>query len=216
MIAQEFKRRQRSAVHGWCVASLTGLWILTASLLPAAAAMAADPDWPCQQRLVPDIAAGMIWSGPPLDTKAAAADDPEIRHLAGNLAARRTPLEQATAAIDRFARGLPVGHKNEQLTRLFAETLAILNHDRSSIIGGIKKYARGQEALAQRIGATNQKLAQLASDQVQERDALAAQREWDMRIYSDRRSSLSYLCEQPVLLENRAFTLARAIAAHLE
>jgi hypothetical protein len=216
MIAQEFKRRQRSAVHGWCVASLTGLWILTASLLPAAAAMAADPDWPCQQRLVPDIAAGMIWSGPPLDTKAAAADDPEIRHLAGNLAARRTPLEQATAAIDRFARGLPVGHKNEQLTRQFAETLAILNRDRSSIIGGIKKYARGQEALAQRIGATNQKLAQLASDQVQERDALAAQREWDMRIYSDRRSSLSYLCEQPVLLENRAFTLARAIAAHLE
>jgi septal ring factor EnvC (AmiA/AmiB activator) len=216
MIRRECKgRRQPSAVHGWRMASLTGLWILTSWLLPAAA-IAADPDWPCQQRLVPDIAAAMIWSGPPLDSTATAADDPEIRHLAGNLAARRTPLEQATAEIDQFARGLPAGHKNEQLTRLFAETLAILNHDRSSIIGGIKKYAHGQEALAQRISATNEKLAQLAIDQAQERDALAAQREWDMRIYSDRRSSLSYLCEQPVLLEKRAFTLARAIAAHLE
>jgi septal ring factor EnvC (AmiA/AmiB activator) len=216
MIRQEFKRRcQPSAEHSWRMASLTGLWLLTGCLLPAAVS-AADPDWPCQQRLVPDIAAGMIWSGPPLDPKAKAADDPEIRHLAGDLAARRTPLEQATAKVDQFASGLPAGHRNEQLTRLFGQTLAILNHDRSSIIGGIKKYARGQEALAQRISATNEKLAQLASDQAQERDALAAQREWDMRIYSDRRSSLSYLCEQPVLLEKRAFTLARAIAAHLE
>src|SRR6187431_2007866 len=104
MIPQEFKRRQLSAVHGWRMASLTGLWILTGWLLPAAAAVAADPDWPCQQRLVPDIAAGMIWSAPPLDPNATAADDPEIRHLAGTLAARRTPLEQATAEIDRFAR----------------------------------------------------------------------------------------------------------------
>ena len=43
-----------------------------------------------------------------------------------------------------------------------------------------------------------------------------AQRDWDMRIYGDRRSSLSYLCEQPVLLEKRAFVVAKAIAAHLE
>jgi hypothetical protein len=43
-----------------------------------------------------------------------------------------------------------------------------------------------------------------------------ARRSWDMRLYEDRRDSLTYLCEQPVLLEQRAFALARAIAGHLE
>ena len=206
--------RRLRAVPGGRAAALAGAMIFVV-WLPGAAS-AADPDWPCQQRLVPEIAAGMIWSGPPLDSVAGDAEDPQIRHLAADLAARKTPLEQAQAEIDAFAKGLPAGHGNEQLTRLFAATLAIINHDRGSIVGGIKKYAHGQQALAERISDTNDKLGQLASDQVQERDALAAQRDWDMRIYGDRRSSLSYLCEQPVLLEKRAYVLAHAIAAHLE
>ena len=94
--------------------------------------------------------------------------------------------------------------------------MALINDDRSSIIGGIRKYARGQQALAERVAASNAQLANLAADQVKEREALIAQRSWDMRIYDDRRSSLAYLCEQPVLLDQRAFALARAIAGHLE
>ena len=49
-----------------------------------------------------------------------------------------------------------------------------------------------------------------------ERESLIAERDWDIRIYDDRRGSLTYLCEQPVLLEQRAFTLARTIVSHLE
>ena len=48
------------------------------------------------------------------------------------------------------------------------------------------------------------------------RDALLAEQGWDIRVFEDRRSSLGYLCEQPVLLEQRAFALARTIAGHLE
>jgi hypothetical protein len=51
---------------------------------------------------------------------------------------------------------------------------------------------------------------------VQERETLIAERDWDVRIYDDRHSSLSYLCEQPVLLEQRAFALARTIVDQLE
>jgi septal ring factor EnvC (AmiA/AmiB activator) len=216
MARDQFRWIRRSrAVPGWPAAALTGVLTLTVWLRPGAAP-AADAEWPCQQRLVPEIAAGMIWSGPALDSVTAEAEDPQIRHLAADLAARKTPLEQAQAEIDAFAKALPAGQKTEQLTRLFAATLAIINRDRSSIVGGIKKYTHGQQALAERITTTNDKLAELASDQVQERDALAAQRAWDMRIYGDRRSSLSYLCEQPVLLEKRGYALAQAIAAHLE
>jgi hypothetical protein len=189
--------------------------LLVAASLPAAAATGEDPDWPCIQRLVPEIAPGMIWAGPPLDSVKVQAN-PVIDQLAGELAARRVPLEAAEAQVEDFAKTLADEQKDEQLTRLFARTLEIINSDRSSIIQGIRKYARGQRALADRINARNEQLIELAADQVLERDALRAERDWDLRVYEDRRASLGYLCEQPVLLEQRAFALARAIAGHLE
>jgi hypothetical protein len=189
--------------------------LLLAASLPAAAATGEDPDWPCVQRLVPEIAPGMIWAGPPLDS-VDGAPTPATDELAGELAARRVPLEEAQAQAGEFASTLANEHKNEQLTRLFARTLEIINNDRSSIIQGIKKYARGQRALAETITEKNERLSELPKDQVVERDTLIAERDWDIRIYDDRERSLSYLCDQPVLLEQRAFALARAIASHLE
>ena len=189
--------------------------LLVAASLPAAAATVEHPDWPCIQRLVPEIAPGMIWAGPPLDSVEGQAN-PVIDQLAGELAARRVPLEAAEAQVEDFARTLADEQKDEQLTRLFARTLEIINSDRSSIIQGITKYARGQRALAETITEKNERLSELPRDQVVERDTLIAERDWDIRIYDDRERSLTYLCEQPVLLEQRAFTLARTIASHLE
>ena len=181
----------------------------------AVAATAEDPDWPCVQRLVPEVAAAMIWPGPPLD-EAPAEASPAVERLAGELAARRVPLADAEQQIEAFADTLAAEQKVAQLTRLFADTLAIINRDRSSIIQGIRKFAHNQQALAERITVSNDRLSELASDQIAERDALMAQRRWEMRLYEDRRESLTYLCEQPVLLEQRAFALARAIASYLE
>jgi hypothetical protein len=189
--------------------------LLVAVSLPAAAATGEDPDWPCVQRLVPEIAPGMIWAGPPVDS-VEGESNPAIDELAGELAARRVPLEAAEAQAKDFATTLADEHKDEQLTRLFARTLEIINSDRSSIIQGIKKYARGQRALAETITEKNERLSELPKDQVVERDTLIAERDWDIRIYDDRERSLTYLCEQPVLLEQRAFALARTIASHLE
>jgi hypothetical protein len=187
---------------------------LLAGAQPLAAA-AEDPDWPCVQRLVPEIAPGMIWAGPPLDG-VDGEPRPAIDALASELAARRVPLEDAEAQVERFAGTLEDGAKDEQLTHLFARTLEDINRDRSSIIQGIRKFARGQRALAERINARNDQLSALRPDQVALRDALLAEQGWDLRVYEDRRSSLGYLCEQPVLLEQRAFALARTIAGHLE
>lgn len=191
--------------------------MLLAVLYSGRASLAAeDPDWPCIQRLVPEIAAGMIWAGPPLDSVDDGVDDRAIEELAAELAARRVPLDDATARIEAFANALSDAERNARLTRLFARTLAIINRDRSSIIQGIRKYARGQRALAEKITAQNERLGELETTQVLERDALIAERDWDLRIYDDRQRALTYLCEQPVLLEQRAFALARAIAGHLQ
>lgn len=195
-----------------------GLFLLMLLLVggrAVAAATAEDPDWPCVQRLVPEVAAAMIWPGPPLE-EAPAEASPALERLAGELAARRVPLPEAEQQIEAFAGTLAAGQKDAQLTRLFADTLAIINRDRSSIIQGIRKFAQNQQALAERITAGNDRLSELATERIAERDALMAQRRWDLRLYEDRRDSLTYLCEQPVLLEQRAFALARAIASQLE
>lgn len=192
---------------------------LAAGLLaacPAAAQPQPGTDWPCVQRLVPEIAAAMIWPGPPLNSVGEGAASPSVRALAEELAARRVPLEDAQAMVEEFATSLAPDQKRETLSRLFVRTLAIINDDRASIVGGIKRFAVGQRALAERINQRNDEIAALASDQLLERERLSAERDWDIRVFDDRRASLGYLCEQPVLLEQRAFTLAREIAGAIQ
>jgi hypothetical protein len=189
--------------------------LFAAPCAPAVAATGEDPDWPCIQRLVPEIAPAVIWPGPPIDT-VDGGPSPTIDALAAELAARRVPMEQAEPQIEAFAASLDDAQKNEQLIKLFVRMLEIINRDRSSIIEGIKEYARGQRTLAETINDKNELLIDLPKDQVLERETLVAERDWDVRVYDDRARSLTYLCEQPVLLDQRAFALARAIAGHLE
>jgi hypothetical protein len=197
------------------IALALGVLCCAAGVRPVATA-GEDPDWPCIQRLVPEIAPAVIWAGPPLDSVDGHEPSPAIDQLAEELAARRVPLAEAQEHVDAFAKTLDDRQKAEQLTRLFARMLEIINRDRTSIIQGIKKYARGERALAESITEKNERLSELPADQILEREALIAERDWDIRIYDDRRNSLTYLCEQPVLLEQRAFALARAIVGNLE
>ncbi len=80
----------------------------------------------------------------------------------------------------------------------------------------------GQAALAARIKAQARKLNALRSAGTPDGgrrkriDALEKQLLWDTRIFDEREQSLRYVCEAPVLLEQRLFALARAIMAHLE
>jgi hypothetical protein len=195
--------------------SMIGLLGATGPDRAVLAATGENPDWPCIQRLVPEIAPAVVWAGPPLDP-VDGPPSPAIDRLAEELAARRVPLTEAEAQVEAFAETLAAEQKDAQLTRLFARTLAIINQDRTSIIQGIKKYARGERARAESITEKNERLSELPADRILEREALIAERDWDIRIYDDRRSALPYLCEQPVLLEQRAFALGRAIAGQLE
>ena len=195
-------------------------WLLAGSLLllaaPAVAAGSEDPDWPCVQRKVPEISAGMVWAGPPVEELAQDwRQDEEVGRLAATLAARRTEIEAAKAAVADFAGGLGA-ERNEKLTLLFAATLDLINKERASIISGIGRYTRRQQALAEKIGRLSSELKALPASDTAQREELEEQRLWDTRIYEDRERSLAYICEQPVLLEQRVFALAREIMGHLE
>ena len=177
---------------------------------------APDPDWPCVQRLLPEIAGGMVWAGPPLDDVTAPEGDRVFAELAGELAARRVPMEEAEQQIADYAGGIESAGRAETMAALFKETLGIINDDRASIIAGIKRFSQGQRTLADKINAKNQEIEAMDRSDILKRDAAVAERDWDIRVFEDRRQSLIYLCEQPVLLEQRAFALARSLASHLE
>ena len=70
-----------------------------------------------------------------------------------------------------------------------------------------------------RIEDHRHKMAELekaASPDFDAIDAREKQLDWDMRIFQDRQQALTYVCETPVILEQRVFALARAIAAGLK
>ena len=195
---------------------------LLAAMSPGRAADPESPDWPCIQRKVPEISAGMMWAGPPVqDQDRSWRRDEKLAVLVGELAERRLPIEEAGLRIDDFAAGLGTG-KDRKLTLLFTGLLQEINTVRGEIIDGIERYTRRQRDLADRVRSMTAKLAAMRAktDASEEDRAAARQLEeelvWQTRIFEEREQSLIYVCESPVLLEQRLFALARQIMNHLE
>jgi hypothetical protein len=86
-------------------------------------------------------------------------------------------------------------------------------------MAGIERYARGQRRLAERIRDAADKISAVkdAPDTAtpQALAELETQFTWDKRIFEERSQSLQYVCESPVLLEQRLFEIARKIQAQL-
>ena len=86
------------------------------------------------------------------------------------------------------------------------------------MVAGITRYAHNQEALEGRIEALRGEFAKLeaAEDKDFDRmDAVEKELDWSTRIFQDRQQSLTYVCETPVILEQRAFAIGRAVEAAL-
>lgn len=189
---------------------------LGAGIGPVAAAEGTNPSWPCIQRKQPHLSIGQMWAGPPPDDATTALSrDAAIQALAARLEQRRLPMAQAETLIADFA----ASADNPQLTALMQAILAKIEPERAAMIEGIARYGQKQVDLAKMIETRRASMAELESADPPDFDAIDAEEQaldWDQRIFTDRQQSLTYVCESPVLLEQRAFALARAIAAHLD
>ena len=188
--------------------------LLILVMLAAVPARAATPtpDWPCVQPRQSHLSLGQVWTGPP--PPEGAAETPEIAALAERVVQRRMPIEEATAAIDAFAQGKDA----ETLALLMQAIFHRIDMQRTAILGGISRYGHRQVALAARVEARRARMAELEAADPPDFNAIDAEEEaldWDMRVFSDRQQSLTYVCETPVILEQRLFALGRALAAHL-
>jgi len=175
-----------------------------------------DPDWPCVQRKQPHLSLGQMWSGPePDEAVGELARTPKIAALADRLEQRRLPLDEAEAEIAAFAEDAD----ERQLTALMVAIFDRVEPHRAALIAGIARYGHKQVDLAERIDRHRQKMEEMEKAEAPDFDAIDAEEEqldWDMRIFQDRQQALTYVCETPVILEQRVFALARAIATGLE
>jgi hypothetical protein len=185
---------------------------------PASAQPKPDPDWPCVQRKVPTLAAGTIWSGPSLEEAGPWGSDFEAAALAQKLSSRRTSLADLDGLIDGFAKDAGPD-RTKRLTRVFAGSLEIINGERQKIMSGIERYARGQRGFAERIRDAADKISAVkdspAATTPKDLADLETRFSWDKRIFEERAQSLTYVCETPVLLEQRLYEIARAIQGKL-
>jgi hypothetical protein len=204
-------------MKGWAVAMAVATELVLRGM-----ALAADPrfpDWPCNQVKVPEISVAAVWAGPAIDEVGNAwEEDAAIKDLIARLAARRTPLEDAQKAISDFITGTE-SQRQKKAKLVFAGLFKTLNHERSEVMQGIERYFRKQREFSDQIRSTILQLRELQDrphpDQSRV-DELTNRVEWDTRIFEERRKTINFVCEVPVVIEQRLFSLARTIQQSLE
>ncbi len=196
------------------------LILVAAGLTISGAAWSASPtdkDWPCVQRKVPTLSIGSVWAGPPLEPGIAEwRKVPEVAAIVPKLVSRRTSLEDAGKLINEFA--AQAGEdKASRMTMVFAGVYSEINELRSDIIKAIERFTINQRRRADEIRATRAELEPLLAkpnktpqEQTRATD-LQEKLKWQVRIHEDREASLTYICETPVILEQRAFSIGRDI-----
>lgn len=183
---------------------------------PAAAATFEDPEWPCIQRRVDEIAMFQMW--PAAMPEGDWRQDPQIETVAAAIAPRRVTMEKVEEEVTARLEGVPEGEREEKAGQLFNAVLDFIQRERQQVISGIGRYARSQAVLSDQVGEQQNTLVQLNAEEEKDWDRIEELEDklaWDTRVYRERAQSLQYVCETPVLLEQRAFAIARLIAGML-
>jgi hypothetical protein len=180
----------------------------------ATAADFSDPTWPCIQRKVGALSVGLMWPHPVPEEELDPDTAKSVDELAQRLALRRLALEDLTPDIDAFT--ADVSTDKDLLGRVFSETFDRLSGTRNAIMQGIEEYSLSQIALSEKIDSAREEMDTIMAgddpdfDKV---DALEERIDWEERIYTERARSLTYICETPVLLEKRLYSIAQMLLA---
>lgn len=193
---------------------LVGLWF-TAHGFTVSAAPMQDPDWPCQQRLVPELTAGTYWMGAPIPDGIDWRSDPPIARLVEAVSPREVPTDVGTAKILAFAKALKGGEQARILSAAFAGILDETNRQRSQIIERLKELTRRQRDIAVQVAKVTDEVNAIPADATGEdanrrADALGRQALLT-RIFDETRGTMRYACEVPTQLEARFGAYARAL-----
>lgn len=199
------------------------LTLFAATETEAQRAAAGPPDWPCVQRLIPELAWGTIWTGPsPEELEQAWWEDEEIGRVARFATSRATPEEQAQAWVREFVESLTEeqdeAEVERRLTLLFAGLFELTNRERRRAIEGVRSASRAQLARLATISAMVDELEERRAEEsadAAELERLSEALFWEQRTFQQRQQALPAMCEQPYLLEEKLSRMVRMIMAHM-
>lgn len=174
-----------------------------------------DPNWPCHQLKVTAFPLASVWAGPDLDLSSQAwRDQPDVADLANRMSQRRVPIAEVESAIAAFKAKEGPGGKEKLLTA-FAAGFEDLVEQRSKVIEGLERFGRRQRELADGVRSENEALQKAVDanhgQPSAEQAELQKRLDWDLRVFDDRRQSISYVCEVPAEIEHRIGALAQAV-----
>jgi hypothetical protein len=194
--------------------------IILAGLVVAAVAArsapprAEDPNWPCQQRLVPKLSAAAYWNGPSLDNIGDWHADPAVADLVRRLAPRRVSTEEGLTEIAAFARSLS-GDRQRRLALAFCGLLAESDRERAGLIEKLKQIGRHQHELADLVSRLATALDAIPANATGEAGArrtdLQQRHDFTARNFEEIQHTIRYACETPVALDARLGAWARAL-----
>ena len=189
------------------------LGTLVIALTAAAVPYSEDPDWPCQQRLVPKLAPAAYWNGP-LEARGDWQADPEVAGLVRQLAPREVATEQGLSRISAFAQSASENRAG-RLALVFRGLLEETDRERADLIQRLKQIGRRQHELAELA-------AQLASEldatppgatgeAAAKRIDLQQRHDFTARNFEEVQRTIRYACEAPVMLDARLGAWSRAL-----
>lgn len=179
-------------------------------------AQTADPDWPCIQVLVPEVVLAVHWPVP-LDESVVNTwrDNPDIRALAEKLGDIEFFGEPEQKLIDDFAEQTDLNANPQALNQLADGIVSVANRVRSQFISGIKRYTRQQISIAAQIEESLNLLSGENDLDEKAKTELTETMEWHQRVYDQRESAVSSLCERPVELEEKLSSVLRHLSMHI-
>ena len=205
-------QRRRVAGSATLTATVAAI-LLSATAARSAPPRAADPDWPCQQRLVPRLAAAAYWNGP-LDMQGDWQADPEVADLVRHLSPRRVTTEEGLAAIANLAKTASQDRPH-RLALVFRGLLEETDRERARLIEQLTQMGRRQRALADLVARLADELNSVPLDATgaaaDKRVDLQQRHDFTARNFEEIQRTIRYACETPVELDARLGAWARAL-----
>jgi hypothetical protein len=175
---------------------------------------AEDPDWPCQQRLVPKLTAAAYWNGPPLENLGDWRVDPEVADLVRRLAPRRGSPQEGLSEIAAFVRTVSTD-RPRRLALVFRGLVEETDRERAGLIEELKEIGRRQHELANLVARLATELNAIPPDARGEaaakRTDLQQRHDFTARNFEEIQRTIRYACETPVELDARLGAWARAL-----
>ena len=188
------------------------------ALCSAAGATGPDPNWPCEQPLVPTVTAAMVWDGPPVDNIGNWRDEPQVAELVRRIVPRNVSIRDGEAAIKAFVQNLH-GDRKHLITLAFAGLLDEANSQRTEVIDRLKDLAQRQRSLSDVVNKLSTQVDALPAEE--QRNPSPAHQDlvdrWTFtsREYTSLQQTMRYACEIPGLIDSRLGAYARALSAGL-